>query len=399
MATCVGLYVSLNRCKSDLYVKKHKTQSSINAAAGSQRIEPQFRWYEEELLPAVRLREDGKYREAQRWLRDFLAGGSDRPNALALLSHVLLLDNKETESASVFSNLSATSLELPVVNCQCARLLLKRAEPVKALQKAQAAFAVESNNPEVGLVVAACLSANQRDPEALKLINGLLKQFPNFAEAYANRALLRYRVADINDAIKDARKSVSLKPHLSQMWALLGSLYYRIHDLSAAVESLRKALEGDASNKSYALNLSEFLRQDKKTAEAIVILKKAIKQNPKDAGLWTAIGTALQEEGDRKSAKQAYEKAIAIQPKSAIALGNLGLLELEAKNWSLALELLQGSLDVNPDSSKTLNNIGVTLKYMGKLFEAESSFKRAILVDPDNAEAYNNIGRILQECG
>ena len=221
----------------------------------------------------------------------------------------------------------------------------------------------------------------------------MLKHFPKFAEAYADRALLRYRAADIDGAIEDARKSVSLKPHLSQIWALLGTLYFRIQNLGGAVESLNNALEGDASNKSYALNLSELLRQDRKTAEAIATLEKAIRYNPRDADLWSAIGVAFQEEGQTESAKEAYEKAVAIQPKSAVALSNLGLLELEAKNWSLAFELLQKSLDINPDSSKTLNNIGLTLKCMGKIFEAESNFKKAIVADPSNAEAYNNLGR------
>ena len=49
---------------------------------------------------------------------------------------------------------------------------------------------VESTeDPESWIVLAACLGANQRDLEALPLIEKALEARPNYAEAFANRAL------------------------------------------------------------------------------------------------------------------------------------------------------------------------------------------------------------------
>ena len=53
--------------------------------------------HQDELSPAIELREVGKYKEAQEWLNDFIKHDCKNAEALSLLSQVLLLDKKKSK--------------------------------------------------------------------------------------------------------------------------------------------------------------------------------------------------------------------------------------------------------------------------------------------------------------
>ncbi|MDA9799389.1 tetratricopeptide repeat protein, partial [Luminiphilus sp.] len=199
----------------ELHPRSHIPQQEISNPLHSR---------QDELSPAIELREVGKYKEAQEWLRNFIEQDSRNAEALSLLSQVLLLDNIEAEAERALTEAASINSELPSVYRNKARLLLKQSKTAEALEKAQLGCRQSPEDSESLLLLAACLGANQRDLEALPLIEKILKAKSNYAEAYANRALIKLRAKDTVGAIEDAEMTVSLKPHLTQMWQLLSSL-------------------------------------------------------------------------------------------------------------------------------------------------------------------------------
>ena len=121
----------------------------------------------DELSPAIELREHGKYTEAQEWLEKFIESNSNHPEALSLLSQVLLLDKKEVEAERALLAAASINSDLLSVYRNQVRLLLKQSKPVEALEKAQSGYERSPEDPESLLVLATCLGANQKDPEAL----------------------------------------------------------------------------------------------------------------------------------------------------------------------------------------------------------------------------------------
>ena len=247
------------------------------------------------------------------------------------------------------------------------------------------------------LVLSVCLGANQKDSEALPIIERILTVKSDHAEAYANRALIKLRAKDIVGAIEDAKMTVSLKPHLTQMWLLLGSLHYQGGNLSDAIEALRNAHKNEPENPDFMTQLGEFLRQDNKANEAIT-LERATELAPRDVNAWINLGVAQQEK-KIADAKTAYEKALALNSKSATILSNLGVIANEAEEWELALRYFEQALEIAPNFAEAQYNLGVTLKELGRLDEAEASYNQAILLKPDDAEAHSNLGNILKELG
>ncbi len=384
-----------------LQIFEEKLQSNLPPSSDKphQEFDNQLQSHQDELSPAIELREVGKYKEAQEWLYKFLQHNPANPEALSLLSHVLLLDKEEAEAERVLIEAASINSELPSVYRNQARLLLKQSKTIEALEKAQLGCNQSPEDLESLLVLAACLGANQRDLEALPIIEKILKAKSNHAEAYANRALIKLRAKDAAGAIKDAKMTVSLKPHLTQTWQLLGSLYYQTSNLIHAIEALRNAHKNEPNNLALMVQLGDFLRQGNEVSEAINILEKATELAPEDANAWTNLGVAFQQEKRITDAKIAYEKALALNPKSAAISSNLGAMAREAGEWESALGYLEKALEIEPNLAEAHSNLGSTLQGLGRLDEAEASYKQAIALQPDFANAHSNLGNTLKRLG
>ena len=359
----------------------------------SQKTEPN------KLSKALELREMGRYKEAQDWLTKFLEVEPTDAEGWSLLSQIYMLDKKDAEAERALSKAISINAELPSVHRNQARLLLKRSKPTEALERAKSGYDRSLEDPESWLVLAACLGANQKDHEALKLVERALQAKPNNAEALTNRALIRLRAKDIIGAINDAQMAVSLKPHLSQIWGLLGSLHHQSKNLPDAIEAIKKAHELDPLNVNYMIDLGEFLRQDEKVSEAIDLLEGAIKLAPQNASAWTNLGAAYQQATRIDPAKEAYAKALVINTKSVETLSKLGALQANNGQWEIAKQYFEQALYISPDSVEILCNMGNILQELGRLESAEASYKKAIALKPDFAETHSNLGTLLQKLG
>ena len=351
--TAANLQIFEENLKAELTSSSDITQEEISNIPKSQN---------DELSPAIELREIGKYREAHEWLSNLLKNDPKNAEALSLLSQVLLLDKKEVEAARVLTRAVSINSELPSVYRNQARLLLKQSKITEALEKAQLGCKQSPENLESLLVLAACLGANQRELEALPLIEKILKDSVDYAEAYANRALIKLRLKDPSGAIEDAKMAVSIKPHLTQMWRLLGSLHQQANNLSGAIEALRIAQKNEPESPRIMIQLGELLRQDDKACEAISILEQATELAPKDAAAWTNLGVAFQQEKRMADANIAYEKALALNPSSATIASNLGAMAKEAGDWESALQYFGKALEIEPNLAEAQNNFAITVK-------------------------------------
>jgi tetratricopeptide (TPR) repeat protein len=385
--------------KLQIFEEQLEFELSSSIHIPQQEINNPLHSHQGELAAAIELREIGRYKEAQEWLSNVIERDSRNAEALSMLSQVLLLDKKEAEAAKALTAAASINSELPSVYRNQARLLLKQSKTAEALEKAQLGCRQSPEDSESLLVLAACLGANQRDLEALPLIEKILKAKSNYAEAYANRALIKLRAKDTTGAIQDAEMTVSIKPHLTQMLFLLGSLYYQDSNLSDAIEALRSAHKNEPKNTAFMIQLGEFLRQDNKACEAINILEQATELAPKDDTAWTNLGAALQQEKRIADAKIAYEKALALKPKSAAIATNLGAMAKEAEEWESALQYFGKALEIDPNLAEAHSNLGGTLQKLGRLDEALASYTQAIALKPDFVKAHYNLGVMLQDLG
>lgn len=352
-----------------------------------------------QLAPAIELRELGKLKEAQEWLISFLSHESRDPEALSLLSQVLLLDNRQAAAEDALNQALSINSELPSVYRNQSRLLLRRSKASAALKIARLACEKYPADLECLLVLAACLTAENKDHEALPMIEKVLIAKANYAEAYASRALIKVRKNDLLGAIRDAETAVAEKPHLNQMWELLGSLYYKNGRLQEAVEALRVAQRNTPTNVRVLINLGEFLCLSNKSSEAIEYLEEATRLAPQDEKAWTALGNALNKNNKIERAIQAHKNSLDLNPHVAASFLSLGIIASEMGDYESALEYLHAGVRLQPNHVENHIQLGNTLKQLGRIKEAEAEYREATKLNPNSPYALFNLGDTLSQQG
>jgi len=348
-----------------------------------------------ELERAMSYREAGCYKEAVHVLHQWLATNSRDASAYALLAQVLSLDKQDKPAWVALNTALSINPTLPIVQRNHARLLLNATMPEEALNAAQAAYHGDESDPENQLVLAAALRACERREQALQLVESVLRSRPNYAEAFATRALLKLQCSDLVGALRDAERALAIKPHLAQLWSMVGSLCYQLEDLHGAIDALEKALDHEPDNVGNLVNLGELKRRVGAAEAAIVLLEKAAAIAPNNAGSWVNLGAAFQQAQRIHEAKDAYAKSLAIEPGQAEVASNLGVLAKEATNWEEALRYFDQALVARSDVAEVHSNQGAILKELGRLNDAEASLRRALTLKPDFAEANYNLGNLL----
>ncbi len=344
---------------------------------------------------AISHREAGHYREAATWLQTWLAEHPQDAEAHALLSHILLLDKKEEAANAAIECALAIAPSLPVVQRNQARLLLKQQKTKAALQVAQAAYQNDPKNPESLLVLAATLQANKQNDQASLLVERALRARPDYAEAYATRALLKMHGNDNAGALADAEYALAIKPHLVQLWGIVSTLHYRFKNLHSAIKAQQKALEYEPDNVDHMIILGEFLRQDGQIEAAITMLQRTVTRAPENAGAWTNLGTALQDAGRIDEAKDAYANALKINPQLAEIANNLGAIAKKAENWEEALSYFDQALAIKPNHVAILSNRAAALTVLERYEEAEQTARQAVDIDTTNMEAQITLSNAL----
>ncbi|HZV64883.1 MAG TPA: tetratricopeptide repeat protein, partial [Telluria sp.] len=370
---------------------------AVDALAG--RLRPGRAEKPAELESAIVHREAGRYSEAVQVLQDRLGRHPQDAYASALLAQVHSLNKQEAEAWIALRTALAIDPTMPMVQRNLARLLLKQQNVVDALQAAQAAYRSDATDPENQLVLAAALSANNEHEQAYQLVTTVLQHHPNYAEAFANRAMLRLRRKDIAGSLADVEQSLSIKPHLTQLWGMAGSLRYQLNNLPGAIDALEKALYYEPNNIEHLLNLGEIKRQSGSLEVAIAVLEKATALAPENANVWALLGTVLQGSERSSEAQAAYAKALTLAPEHAEVANNLGALAKAEGNWEDALRYFKRALAIKPNFVEAHNNLGVALQNMRRFDEAVASFRAALALMPEYAAAHNNLGATFKDMG
>lgn len=88
---------------------------------------------------------------------------------------------------------------------------------------------------------------------------------------------------DINGAIANLRKAVSLNPTVGQYWINLASAYQLIGNVEKQNESWNSALQAEPGNPEVAAQAAPFFLASGNTARALPLFRQALLQNPESA--------------------------------------------------------------------------------------------------------------------
>lgn len=99
------------------------------------------------------------------------------------------------------------------------------------------------DNRSVDALMNARLAAEAGDVEAAgRAFDRLVEDYPGFAEAWNQRAILRYLVGDITGSLSDIDQALALEPRHFGALSGRGQCYLRMENYRAALNSFEEAL-------------------------------------------------------------------------------------------------------------------------------------------------------------
>ena len=230
-----------------------------------------------------------------------------------------------------------------------------------AIAQAQQGVFLAKNNAQAHMVVAKLFEARGNYDQAKVAYQSALTADPGSTSAKTALVNLKFRLGDIDGALKDAADLVKLNP------------------------------ESPHANKMYG----EFLARKGQYKEAIAPLEKATAAVPRDKDAWAILAHSYHMTRSFEDGKNAYAKAVELNPTNNDIKSNYGLLLGMSGEPGRGAEVL-AALVGQPGykSAAGWANYGWVLSRLKppKAAEASAAYKKAIELEPANAGLHYGMG-------
>ena len=233
--------------------------------------------------------------------------------------------------------------------------------------------------------------------DALEHTNALIKNYPDDSLLLNIRGACYAGMGQLDYAIRDYHKAISIKPDYYKAHYNLGSAFQEVGQLEASVSSLQKSIAIQPNYAEAHNNLGNVFRELNQIEDSIKSFEKAIAIKPNYVEAYYSLGNSLKDLHNFDAAINCFEKVLTIKPDFTEMHNNLGVMLQELGQIDYAISHLEAALLIDPEFSEAHNNLGNILKIIGKVDEAVSSYKKAISSKSDFAEAHFNLGTIYQE--
>jgi len=246
-----------------------------------------------------------------------------------------------------------------------AKLALQQSDFNKAAEWLPKAMAVEPDNPEIPIVMAVEIHAeNEKWSEMVNLFNRAMDINPE-------------KVIEIRGSFIPVKDAVNNYTE-----------FYWAKEFNAGVEQFKK-IQNDSDNKTQYLDV------------AINHFNNAATIKPSDANTYTTLAKCYLDKGDKNAAKEAVINAVEQNPESFDAnfsagqiLGRTGLSSKEV------LPYYKKAVEIEPSNSKVLRELAGTYYDIGEKEESITIFRNAISNEEDKiikADLYFNLGVIYSQ--
>jgi tetratricopeptide (TPR) repeat protein len=149
-------------------------------------------------------------------------------------------------------------------------------------------------------------------------------------------------------------KAVRLAPNDGLAYDALGSVYLQLNRLDGAVTTLEAGLAKAPTTAALYSTLAKVLRKQGRVPKAIEVLLRGATALPSSPVLRYDLGAALEENGRREEAAAAYREAVRLDPDFPEAHWDLGLCLLALGQSSEARASLGRALELRPRNGDAL---------------------------------------------
>ena len=266
---------------------------------------------------------------------------------------------------------------------------LKQAETDYAGAVAAASRSLDllPSNPECWLLLGLALAQEEKFTDAAGAFRQVFELDPQAVWGRSNLALCLDKLGHRDQAIRQFKRALAIKPQFGTAWLGLSQLYEDMGRTNEAAECFHSALTNRLNTADYLATLARVCLSRQWFEAAVTNFAEAVELSPSDPGLLMEAGRSLAVLGRHAEAAQRYAEAIQIEPDLAqphLQLGvELGRLERPAE----AEREFREALRLMPDALEARRNLGIALYKQDKLAEALQQFEEVLQRSPADAQA------------
>lgn len=240
--------------------------------------------------------------------------------------------------------------------------------------------------------------SQKRYAEAEKLTRELAVSYGRQPAVLALQAKVLMEQNRNEEAVTVLNSLVSAAPQSALVHYLQGKNYYRLGDLGKARESFEKVLLREPNHLPAAVLMAQIEMATGRYDAALELGERIRKDRPDSTAGDEIKGNALLATGDIRGARDAYGEAVA-KSKTGRLMVKLAETTAQAGNPQEAEKLLRDWLKAHPNDVEVRLSLGIVLQNAGQEREAILEYEEVLKRQPKNAIALNNLAGSYLESG
>ena len=425
--------ISLDSTDANLYMNLGVMQIRIGETDAAEKnlnhaIELNPKEMRSRLLLAGLYQSHNRFPDAEQQLQSAIQADSQNPDPRAAMARLYLEEGRKAEAESF---LQRAKQDFPN-NSAGYRMLgdfyYLTGDVDNALTEYAALNKEHPKDVQVKKNYIELLILKNRDADARKLNDELLKADPNDNDALIYRGQLQLRAGDAKSAVATLQTVVKNDPNNAAAHYQLGAAHQQLGNLDGArsewLDAMRlrpdqiqtvRALAGlslrqgdmttleqtsnqmitlqPASPEGYALHAIVNINRNK-FDEAEKDARKSIEVAPQSSFGYVQMGNLKFTQKQYKDAAQFFQQSLDRNAGSTDALRGLMNTYLAAKKPDQAVAAIQSQIAKSPNISEFYDLLGVAHARNKDIKNAEAAFGKALELDPNNFDAIINLGEI-----
>ncbi len=234
---------------------------------------------------------------------------------------------------------------------------------------------------------------------AIRYYSEAILKRPDFADAYNNRGLARFRNGDRDNALADFSNAIQVDSTLRVAYLNRADLLLATGDAPAALTDLQTIATTYRDSAFYQTRLGDALAQLHRSADALTAYARAHSLDPRSVDVLVNRAALYFGQNQYDLARQDLNAALRLNPNQPDALTNLGLLLARQAKPAEALPYLDRALTIRPTEPIYQNNKAYALLLLGRNAEALPLLQQSLRSDDQNAETHRNMALYYQHQG
>jgi tetratricopeptide (TPR) repeat protein len=275
----------------------------------------------------------------------------------------------------------------PLLHQQFAELEQAVGDHAGAAKEAQRSLDLLPGNSEAWMLFGLALAQQQKYEEASTAFRQAFQLNSEDVWARQNFANCLEKLGRKDEAVREFKRALAIKPRFGLAWLGLGELYEEIGKTNDAAACYQAALANPIHRADELTTLARFCQSRKWFEAASTNYLEAIKLSPSDANLRVEAGRTLVELGRHADAGQCFADACQLSPGwgqahflCGVEFGRVGKIADAEREFREAMRLM-------PDLVEARLNLGIALYQQKKFQAAMDAFQEALQRDPTNATA------------